>query len=186
MSNTLNLNTRRLHRWGALITFVPLFIVIASGILLQVKKQVAWVQPPTKKGLAPDEIPQQSWNQILAAIEEIPEAEVRRWGDIERIDFQIGKGMAKVLCQNRWEVQLDLSTGKVLSSEYRRSDFIESLHDGTFFGDWAKLWVFLPNGIVLAGLWFSGIYLWYLPFRSRSRKKARMKNKTVDRVRTNE
>ncbi|MEQ1903848.1 MAG: PepSY-associated TM helix domain-containing protein [Pirellulaceae bacterium] len=181
MSNHFNLYTRRLHRWGALIAFVPLLIVIVSGILLQVKKHVAWVQPPTQKGSAPNEIPQQNWNQILTAIEKVPEAAVQQWSDIDRIDIQIGRGMAKVLCKNRWEVQLDLRSGEILSSQYRRSDFIESLHDGTFFGDWAKLGIFLPNGFVLAGLWLTGAYLWYLPFRSRARKKARMKNRSENR-----
>jgi uncharacterized iron-regulated membrane protein len=181
MSNHFNLYTRRLHRWGALIAFLPLLIVIVSGILLQVKKQVAWVQPPTQKGSAPNEIPQQSWPQILTAIEKVPEAAVQQWSDIDRIDFQIGRGMAKVLCKNRWEVQLDLRSGEILSSQYRRSDFIESLHDGTFFGDWAKLGIFLPNGIVLAGLWLTGVYLWYLPFRSRALKKARMRKRSENR-----
>ncbi len=41
---------RKLHRWGALITVVPLVLVIVTGIILQVKKQVDWVQPPTQKG----------------------------------------------------------------------------------------------------------------------------------------
>ena len=174
MSNTFNRYTRKAHRWGALIAGVPLAIVIASGILLQLKKQVAWIQPPTKKGVALEVAPQQTWSQILAAMHNVPEAEVQHWSDIERIDVQIGKGMAKVLCKNRWEVQLDLQSGGMLSSQYRRSDFIESLHDGTFFGEWAKLGIFLPNGIILAGLWLTGVYLWYLPFRSRARKKARL------------
>ena len=32
----------------------------------------------------------------------------------------------------------------------RRSDLIESIHDGSYFGgDWTKLGLFLPAGIVL-------------------------------------
>ena len=41
--------TRKLHRWGAIITLVPLLLVIISGLLLQVKKQVVWFsQRPSK------------------------------------------------------------------------------------------------------------------------------------------
>jgi uncharacterized iron-regulated membrane protein len=63
-----------------------------------------------------------------------------------------------------------LSTAEVLSVNFRRSDFIESLHDGSFFGDNAKLWVFLPNGAALLLLWMSGLYLWWLPWKSRLRR----------------
>jgi uncharacterized iron-regulated membrane protein len=64
-----------------------------------------------------------------------------------------------------------LADGRILSSAYRRSDWIEQLHDGSFFGDWAKLWLFLPNGIVLLGLWITGAYLWYLPFYAKRKKQ---------------
>ena len=79
--------------------------------------------------------------------------------------------MAKVQCNNRWEVQVDLSSGEVLAANYRRSDFIESLHDGSFFSDGAKLWLFLPNGLILLGLWFTGVYLWWLPVGARRKKR---------------
>jgi len=50
---------------------------------------------------------------------------------------------------------------------YRRSDLIESLHDGSFFTDTAKLTVFLANGAVLLALWVTGMYLWGLPLVAR-------------------
>lgn len=162
-----------MHRWGAIIFFIPLALVVGSGLLLQVKKQVPWVQPPTKKGAAPAAIPTLTWPQVLAAVQSIPEAQINQWADIDRLDIRVDRGIAKVLSHNRWEVQVDLTTGEVLHSAYRRSDLIESLHDGTFFGDWAKLGLFLPNGIALALLLLTGMYLWYLPIRSRLRKKAR-------------
>jgi uncharacterized iron-regulated membrane protein len=80
----------------------------------------------------------------------------------------------KVQARNHWELQLDLRDGKMLSSTYRRSDWIESLHDGSFFSEPAKLAIFLPNGIILLGLWFTGCYLWYLPYLARSRKKRKL------------
>ena len=69
----------------------------------------------------------------------------------------------KIRGVNRWEVQLDATTGAVLSSTYRRSDLIESIHDGSWFHDRVKLWIFLPSGVVLLALWVTGMYLWILP-----------------------
>ena len=168
-----NLLSRKIHRWGALITFVPLFLVIASGLLLQVKKQVEWVQPPTKKGVQKNE-PVLSWEKILEASARVPEAAVTSWDDINRLDVRPGKGIVKVQCENRWELQIDLKTGDLLSSTYRRSDLIESLHDGSFFSDAAKLWVFLPNGLILLVLWVTGAWLWYLPISRRRAKRERL------------
>ncbi|MFK7818230.1 MAG: PepSY domain-containing protein, partial [Planctomycetaceae bacterium] len=108
--------------------------------------------------------------QVASSVEE---AEVSSWEDIDRIDVRPSKGIAKIQCANRWELQVDLSSGELLSSTYRRSDFIESLHDGSFFSDEAKLWVFFPNGLVLLGLWFSGAWLWYIPFAAKRKKKNR-------------
>lgn len=160
---------RKLHRWGALATFVPLLLVIVTGLLLQVKKQVVWVQPPTMRGS--EEIPSVAWDSILHAAQKIPDAGVATWDDIARLDVQPSKGVIKIQSTNRWELQIDAASGEVLSSNYRRSDFIESLHDGSFFTEAAKLWVFLPNGIVLLGLWITGVYLWWLPIGVRRSKK---------------
>jgi uncharacterized iron-regulated membrane protein len=69
--------------------------------------------------------------------------------------------------------QVDLGTGRVLQTAYRRSDLIESIHDGSFFGgDWVKLGLFLPAGIVLLLLWLSGLWLWWLPFGAKRRRRA--------------
>jgi hypothetical protein len=93
----------------------------------------------------------------------VPETEIESWDDIERIDFQPGRGMAKVQAKNRWEVQVDLKSAAVLQVAYRRSDLIESLHDGSWFHDKAKLFIFLPTAFVVFGLWLTGVYLFFLP-----------------------
>ena len=172
MANSWNRFSRKLHRWGAILTCIPLLLVIATGLLLQVKKEVTWVQPPTEKGSG--NIPLVNWETILETTSSVKEADVSTWDDIDRLDVRPGKGVVKVRANNRWEVQIDLESGDVLSSNYRRSDLIESLHDGSFFSDNAKLWLFLPNGLVLLGLWFTGLYLWWLPIGAK-RKKARTK-----------
>lgn len=170
-------NSRRLHRWGAILTAIPLLLVIVSGILLQVKKQVTWVQPATvSRGKADPAI---SWESVLAAVSSVPEAEVQSWSDIDRIDVRPSKGIAKVQCKNRWEIQVDMKTAEVVASNYRRSDIIESLHDGSFFSESAKLWLFLPNGLILLGLWFSGMYLWMLPSLVRWKKRSKQRSKKV-------
>jgi uncharacterized iron-regulated membrane protein len=162
---------RVVHRWGSILVLIPTGVVILSGIALQLKKQSAWIQPPTQNGSGTQL--SLSFDQVLAAVQAVPEAQVETWDDVERLDVRPGKGMLKVRCKNRWEVQLDAKTGDVLQVAYRRSDLIESLHDGSFFHDRVKLWVFLPSALVLGVLWGTGIYLFLLPYFAKWKKRRR-------------
>ncbi len=170
MTNPRILN-RKLHRWGAIAAAVPFLLVIVTGLLLQLKKQLPWVQPPEQR--TPHTVPTVSMAQILDAARSVPQAQVTSWDDIDRLDVRPGKGLVKVTANNRWEVQVDLGTGNVLQAAYRRSDLIEQLHDGSWFHDAAKLWIFLPSGVIVLGLWITGIYLYVLPFLARAQKRKR-------------
>ncbi len=162
---------RKLHRWGAVLTFLPFLLVVLTGILLQIKKQSNWIQPPTAVGSGSEL--SVGFDAILAAVSSIEEAGLKSWDDVDRLDVRPDKGVVKVRGKNRWEVQVDTVTGAVLQSAYRRSDLIESLHDGSWFHDSAKLWIFLPCGILLFGMWITGVYLWLLPHLARRRKNQR-------------
>lgn len=160
---------RKLHRWGSIAIALPFLVVLCTGLLLQLKKQLTWVQPREFK--TANHIPTVSMEQILASVRAVPEAKVSTWEDIDRLDVRPGKGIVKVLTVGRWELQLDLASGAVLQSAYRRSDVIESLHDGSWFHDLVKLWVFLPAAVIVLGLWITGMYLFVLPFRARANKR---------------
>ncbi len=164
---------RKSHRWGAIVVAVPFLVVILSGILLQLKKEFTWIQPATEKGAK--KVPALSFEQILAAAQSRPEAGVQSWDDIERLDVRPRDGVVKVQCKSSWEVQVDLKSGEAVQSAYRRSDLIESIHDGSWFHDTAKLYIFLPTAIIVLGLWFTGIYLFVLPLAVKWRRKHHMK-----------
>jgi uncharacterized iron-regulated membrane protein len=161
---------RKLHRWGAVIAAAPLLVVIVTGILLQLKKEIGWIQPPTRQGGGDQ--PTIGFDEIYQAARSVPRASVDSWKDIERIDVQPRKGLIKVHARNRWEIQLDARDGSVLQVAYRRSDLIESLHDGSWFHERAKLAVFLPAAAVLLAMWISGIVLFLQPYVIRRRRQA--------------
>lgn len=160
---------RKWHRWGAIAIALPFLLVIVTGLLLQIKKQWSWVQPPTKRGIS--KTPEVSFAAILDAARRVPEARVASWDDVERLDVRPGRGIVKVRTRSDWEVQIDFQTGEVLQTAYRRSDLIEALHDGSWFSENAKLWLFLPSGVVVLALWFTGLYLFLLPWWVRLRRK---------------
>lgn len=155
MNTQFKRNNRRFHFWAALVVCLPILVVIISGLLLQVKKEVAWIQPPTQKGAS--NTPSLPLERLLSLAQDIPELEVSQWQDIDRLDIRPGKGVIKLKANNHWEAQFDASSGQLLQLAYRRSDVIESLHDGSFFN--ARLSLFLPAAIILFFIWLSGIYM---------------------------
>jgi len=162
---------RRLHRWATVLVVVPFLIVLVSGLLLQVKKEFDWVQPPTQTGTPG--APTLAYSAILDAARGVEKAGITSWRDVDRLDVRPDDGVVKVRGTNGWEVQLDAQTGAVLHVAQRRSDLIESIHDGSWFHDAAKLWIFLPSAALVLGLWLTGVYLFYLPYGARWRKKER-------------
>lgn len=168
---------RVFHRWGAILIALPVLLVIVTGIILQLKKEFVWIQPATQKG-NPDEL-SISFDRVLEMAQSVPEAEVGSWADIDRLDVRPSKGVVKIRAINRYEIQLDTKTGDVLQVAYRRSDFIESIHDGSFFHDKVKLWIFLPSAVILLGLWVSGIYLFIMPYQARRRRKKKFETGEV-------
>lgn len=154
---------RQVHYWLSLAVFLPAAIMFVAGVFLMLKKEVSWIQPPTSKGVVSNEIPAIGFETMLEASRLHPKAQIEEWSDIDRIDVRAGKGIAKVRAQSGWEVQIDTRTGEVLKVAYRRSDIIERIHDGSYFSDGVKLFIFLPTGILLIVMWGTGIYLFLLP-----------------------
>ncbi|RIV18636.1 PepSY domain-containing protein [Fibrisoma montanum] len=101
--------------------------------------------------------------------------------NLDRIDIRPQKGMVKFVFQDHyWGIQLDCTTGQVLHIERRRSDFIEHLHDGSYFdsllqsGDQLiKLTFTTIMGVSLLIFSITGFYLYYGPKRIRKLKQAR-------------
>lgn len=160
---------RVFHRWASILIALPLLVVISTGLLLMLKKEVAWIQPPTQQGSTKEL--GITFDQILAIARSVPEAGIEEWKDIDRLDVRPSKGMLKVRAENRWEIQLDGVTGEILQVAFRRSDLIESLHDGSFFHDKVKLLIFLPSALILLLLWVTGIYLFTLPYLMRRSRR---------------
>lgn len=154
---------RKVHYWGAFIVSLPVIIIIISGILLQLKKDVSWIQPKTKVG-SESNLPSLTFNQILETAKKSNNAQINSWSDIDRLDVRIDKGIVKVKTKNSWEIQIDTDNAKILSEAYRRSDIIENFHDGSWFSDKVKKWIFLPSSIILLVLWLTGVYLVFFPY----------------------
>ncbi len=163
---------RKGHRWGALLVALPFLIVLITGLILQLKKEWHFVQPPTQRGSSAELII--SFDEILRKSREVPEASIKGWEDIDRLDVRPDRGLVKVQAKSQYEIQLDSKSGEVLQVAYRRSDWLEAMHDGSWFHEKAKLYIFLPSAVVVLFLWMSGIYLFFLPVAVKLGRKSRL------------
>lgn len=162
------------HRLTGLILAIIVIISALTGILLALKKDIDTLQPPTQKGVSKD---LSTWKSI-AELSEIATLEFHKThpaeteNKIDKIDVRPSKGIAKVLFKKGyWEVQIDGSSGEVLSIKRRHSDWIEQLHDGSIISDGFKLVSMNTLGFGLLFMTITGIWLWYGPRRIRALKK---------------
>jgi uncharacterized iron-regulated membrane protein len=160
---------RIIHYWLSILVAVPLVIVISRGLLLLLKKQLPWVQPETQTitSLHSSKIVE----QFEYALHSVKTHELVLKENIERIDIQPNKGIAKIILQNHTEVQVRLDNLAILQIAERRSDFIETLHDGSYFGKPIKYGLFLIAAICLLIQLITGLYLFYITERMRFRKR---------------
>jgi uncharacterized iron-regulated membrane protein len=172
---------RKLHKWAAIPLFVFMFLIGATGLLLGWKKQVGLL-PKTAKGTTERAAQWVSLDSIQRIAGHYA-AQHRLSEEIDRIDVRPQKGIAKIVFARHFtELQIDCTTGGILSVSTRSSDFIEKIHDGSILDYWigadgehAKLAYTTIASLGLLLLSFSGFWLWYNPIRIRRQKREAVK-----------
>ena len=172
---------RKIHRWLALAISLPMLLVILTGIFLQLRKPVDWIQPPTLKGSQKYQ-PTIALEQVLDRVKTIPEMQVSDWSDIKLLDLRPKKGIIKVRNHAGLETQVDASNRDVLQTAQRRNDFVVKMHD---FSAWnARLWLGLPVKLGFLAIFLTGLYLniKMLPARLKSLPLWRMLQGKTDKL----
>ncbi len=163
----LNVLNRKVHYWISAIIGAPLIVIAVTGSLLQLKKHWTWVQPAETRGSVKS--PVIDLAQVMASLKAHPTLGVEGWQQVNRMDVRPDKGVVKVWLKSNWEAQVDLGNAEILQVAYRRSDWIESIHDGSIFGDAVKLGLFFPAAVGLVLLWCGGVWMFVYPFIGRRR-----------------
>lgn len=97
---------------------------------------------------------------------------------IDRIDVRPSKNVAKVLFVNHFtELQINVTTGDIISVASRTDTIIEKIHDGSildYFLSHSNVSKITYSSLVSLGFIFmsiSGLFLWYLPKKIKSNKR---------------
>ncbi len=166
-----------MHKVAGICLFVFVIAIGITGLLLGWKKNSnGYLLAETSKGTSRDS---NSWI-TLDSIQKIAVNYYAKFSgnenaEVDRMDVRPDKGIIKVSFVGGYDgIQLDLSTGKILLQEKRRADFIEHLHDGSWFDSrfgWDsgvfKLIYTTVMGLSLVLFSVSGFWLWYGPKRMR-------------------
>ena len=147
---------RKIHRWIAIIIALPMLFIIITGIFLQLRKPIDWIQPPTLKGSQKYQ-PTVALEQVLTEVKTVGQMQVNDWSDIKLLDMRPKKGVIKVRNYDNLETQVDAANGEVLQIAQRRNDFVVKMHD---FSAWnARLWFGLPVKLGFLFIFLTGLYL---------------------------
>lgn len=165
---------RKIHNYFGLLLALFILVSAATGILLSLKKQVPLIQPteqPSAKANIEEWLPLDAL--VLAADSAMKAWHPQNTPILDRMDVRPKKGLVKMLYQpGHWEVQMEGSTGRVLSVEKRYSDLIEQIHDGTIVSDLFGLITMNFLGIGMIVLMATGLWIWYSPKLIRHLKRS--------------
>jgi len=161
---------RTVHKWSGIVLAVIFLNLAVTGFLLLQKKNYDWLQPPTRQGAAGAPADLITMPELFAIVLDQQHPAFTEVADIERVDFRPATRVHKVRSRHgHAEIQVDAVTGTVLSVDVRRSDLIEDLHDGSFWGRWLHHWLMPVVPVALLFLTASGLYFWLRPhLRQRS------------------
>lgn len=172
---------RKVHRIMGATLFIFFFVISVSGLFLGWKKNCFGILlSKTHQGTSTElkdwlPLDRLEKNAFMYLKEEIStDISVA----VKRIDVRKSKGVVKFVFTKYYGVQLDGSSGNLLSIERRYSDFIEELHDGsvldTYFkttGNPIKLVYTTVMSTALLLFTITGFWLWLGPKRMRKESK---------------
>lgn len=168
---------RKVHRSMGAVLFIFFFVISITGLLLGWKKNSGgYLLPETIKGTSNDLKKWLSIDSLYKIATTYYKDSIAPGASVilERIDIRNEKGTIKFVFEHNFMgLQLDGTTGKILSVDKRRSDFVENIHDGSLLdhyfgtGNTIKLVYTSVMGTALLLFTITGFWLWYGPKRMR-------------------
>lgn len=144
------MNLRKWHRKVSLFILLPLIVVVASGLVLQLRNQSEWIQPKTVS--APKSEGVMNFHQLIQRLN-LSEKEV------EQVIYRPGKNNISVRLLSGEEIQVNPATGEILKRAMRRTGWLIELHQGSVLGPFGQYGIFFLTGIGLLFLIASGVML---------------------------
>lgn len=140
-------------------------VISASGFFLAIKGKVDWMRPKTQTG-APFDHPSQlvPVDRVMNVAFQAGYSELAELAHIDRLEYHAEDNVWKVLSKKGYrEVQVDGTTGDVLSTGQRNDQMTEDIHDMSFFAEFWHEWGLPLVGLLLFFLSVSGVIMFFVP-----------------------
>lgn len=149
------MKTRTWAFWHGIVAGIialPLLVTSVTGTFLILRKELTFMQPEASRvekisieealpiQLITKSLPQKNWSSII---------------------LKPSKGIYQLRSTDGFEFHVNALNGKLLNQGAKRTGLFIRLHEGSFFGDWARKSIFLPAALGLLFLWFSGVFLFF-------------------------
>lgn len=161
-----------LHKWTGIVAAAFFLMIATTGLLLLLKKRIDWIQPPAIVDMEGGPEQYITIDEVMRIVLAQNHADFQSIDDVDRFDLRPRERVYKVVSKHNYsEIQVGAISGQVLSVDWRPSDLIESIHDGSFVGGWMHDWVMPIVPVALVFLVFSGIWLWIEPIVRRRKRR---------------
>ncbi|MEH7351906.1 PepSY-associated TM helix domain-containing protein [Gottfriedia acidiceleris] len=164
--------SRKVHKWSGLILSLFFMFIAVTGLMLVYMIPLG-VADELKLGKEASPSQAINMDKVVSIATSQGLSGAKSVEDIFRIEYRPGLNIYQVRFNNSQDVQIDASTGKVLSKNPDYSTFIITLHDGSFFGNWYRYSFLTMTGLSLVLLSFSGYYMVGYPIYKRLKARKR-------------
>jgi len=150
------LTYKKIHLFIALVFLLPIVIIFSSGLVLVSKQFFPIIQPTIIE------------TTVIEGKAFLSFEELRKDLEIDQIIYRPSKNNIAIRYKNDMEKQLNAQTGEVLSFAKRHTNWLLRIHQGNYFSNWVKQFVFIPTAFALQVLWISGLLLYFKTKRKNS------------------
>lgn len=148
---------RKWHAFFGLLAALPLIVTALTGVLLQLRSKIEWIQPSPVAVTLEEGKPFLRIEEVLAKFPD----------QVEGLGLRPGKGGFSLRLKNGNDVQVHPQTGEILKDSPRRSTLLIKIHEGSWMGPVGSLGIHFVSGLILVFLVISGIFIF--PWKRRKK-----------------
>lgn len=155
-------NIRRLHAKVSVIIFVPLLIIVLTGVILQLRQQFNIIQPKTSR------LPLQAFDQVIAP-GKILEKHNLKSQEVSQFIFKPKHFIYLIRFKDGMQWQVHPLTNEVIKKSKRYTGVLIELHQGSFFGRWYMYFIALTSSLGLLFLMYTGMKIYLRKYNWRTK-----------------
>ena len=149
------IKSKKIVQWHIIlgaICSLPLLLTAITGVFLILRQHLSFMQPPEIRR------PAIMINKLISP-EKIIDVSGINPSLVNTIIYKPKSGIIQVRTNDQLEYHFSALDGSVLQFGPKRTSLFIQLHEGSYFGELVKNFVFIPMAFIFILVLFSGIYL---------------------------